>query len=309
VSGAPRHALLEPRIAFPFLLITLIWGSTWLVIKDQIGLAPASWSVAWRFAIAAAGMAVLALIRGEGLRLDRQGHAIALALGLAQFSLNFNFVYRAEHHLTSGIVAVLFGLLMLPNALFGRAVLGTPITRGFVIGTGIGLGGIALMLLHEARIAPPGGKVGLGALLTVCGILSASVANVLQATAPARRQPILALLAWAMMWGALIDVIVAWVTSGAPLLPTSPRYWAGVAYLGLIGSVVTFPLYFALVRELGPGRAAYNGVAVPVVAMLLSTVFEDYRWSLLAAGGGALAMIGMAVALRAKNPVPPQPES
>jgi drug/metabolite transporter (DMT)-like permease len=73
--------------------------------------------------------------------------------------------------------------------------------------------------------------------------------------------------------------------------------------------VVTFPIYFMLVRELGPGRAAYNGVAVPVVAMLLSTLFEDYRWSLLAAAGAVLALAGMAVALRARNPVTPQPET
>ncbi|MGN6497606.1 MAG: DMT family transporter [Tsuneonella sp.] len=309
MSTAERHALTEPRIALPFLLVTLIWGSTWLVIKDQIGMAPASWSVSYRFAVAAAGMALLALVRGDGLRLDRGGHALALMLGVAQFSLNFNFVYRAEHHLTSGIVAVLFGLLMLPNALFGRIFLGTPITRGFGVGTAIGLVGIALMLLHEARIAPLGGQVPLGIALTIGGILSASSANVLQATERARRQPMTTLLAWAMLWGTLLDVTIAWATTGAPVLPASARFWAGVGYLGIIGSVVTFPIYFMLVRELGPGRAAYNGVAVPVVAMLLSTVFEDYRWSLLAAAGAVLGLAGMAVALRARNPVTPQPET
>lgn len=309
MSKPERHALTEPRIALPFLLVTLIWGSTWLVIKDQIGMAPASWSVVYRFAVAAAGMAVLALVRGDGLRLDRAGHVLALLLGVAQFSLNFNFVYRAEHHLTSGIVAVLFGLLMLPNALFGRAFLGTPITRGFVVGTGIGLAGIALMLLHEARIAPVGGQVPLGIALTVGGILSASSANVLQASERARRQPMTTLLAWAMLWGTLLDVAIAWSTTGAPVLPASARFWVGVGYLGIVGSVVTFPIYFMLVRELGPGRAAYNGVAVPVVAMLLSTLFEDYRWSLLAAAGAVLALAGMAVALRARNPVTPQPET
>ncbi|MGN6500330.1 MAG: DMT family transporter [Tsuneonella sp.] len=309
MSKPERHALTKPRIALPFLLVTLIWGSTWLVIKDQIGMAPASWSVSYRFAVAAAGMALLALVRGDGLRLDRGGHALALMLGVAQFSLIFNFVYRAEHHLTSGIVAVLFGLLMLPNALFGRIFLGTPITRGFVVGTAIGLVGIALMLLHEARIAPLGGQVPLGIALTIGGILSASSANVLQATERARRQPMTTLLAWAMLWGTLLDVAIAWATTGAPVLPASARFWAGVSYLGIVGSVVTFPIYFMLVRELGPGRAAYNGVAVPVVAMLLSTVFEDYRWSLLAAAGAVLGLAGMAVALRARNPVTPQPET
>jgi len=303
-----RHALLQPRIAFPFALVTLIWGSTWLVIKDQIDLAPASWSVAYRFAIAALGMGLLALLRGDGLRIGRQGILVALAMAAFQFSLNFNMVYRAEYHLTSGVVAVFFGLLMVPNAVFGRIFLGVPITRGFMVGSAIGIAGIALMMLHEARVAPAGGNVPLGILFGAGGILAASSANVLQATEVARRQSMTTLLFWAMAFGTLIDVGLALATEGAPVLPPSPRYWAGVAYLGIVGSVVTFPLYFTLVRVLGPGRAAYNGVAVPVVAMLLSTLFEDYRWTLLAAAGGALGLVGMAVALRSRNPVTPQPE-
>ena len=308
MSHSQRHALLEPGIAIPFLLVTVIWGSTWLVIKDQIGLGSASWSVAWRFAIAAVGMALLALMRGDGLKLSRSGHGIALALGLTQFSLNFNLVYRAEEHLTSGVVAVLFGLLMLPNALMGRIFLGAPITRTFVVGTGIGLVGIVLMLMHEARIAPSDGQVSLGIFLTACAIMCASTANILQATQTARKQPMTAMLAWALLWGALCDGGFAWAHEGMPILPDNPRYWGGVAYLGIIGSVVTFPLYFKLIRDLGPGRAAYSGVAVPVVAMLLSTLFENYAWSLLAAIGGVLALAGMAVALKSRNPVPPQPE-
>jgi drug/metabolite transporter (DMT)-like permease len=89
------------------------------------------------------------------------------------------------------------------------------------------------------------------------------------------------------------------------------RYWLGVAYLGLAGSVVTFPLYFSLIRWMGPGRAAYNGVAVPVVAMALSTVFEGYRWSGPAAMGAALAMGGLVIALSGRERVgyPPAPHS
>ena len=101
----------------------------------------------------------------------------------------------------------------------------------------------------------------------------------------------------------------AWVTAGPPQWEPRLGYFAGIAYLALIGSVATFPLYFNLIRELGPGRAAYNGVAVPVVAMGLSTLFEGYRWTLLAAGGGALALAGLIVALRARGAGAAQPET
>ena len=305
---APPHALLRPGIAIPFLIVALVWGSTWLVIKDQLAAAPPSWSVAYRFAIATLGMFALALATRRGLRMPLSLQALAAAIGCAQFFVNFNFVYRAEIHLTSGIVAVLFGLLMVPNALLARIFLGQRLTPRFLIGSAFGLAGIALLLVHEARAAPPGGQVALGVLFSVIGLLSASCANVLQASEAARRPPVTVLLAWAMLWATLANIAFAWIVAGPPVFPDSARYWSGVAYLGLIGSVLTFPLYFGLIRDLGPGRAAYNGVVVPVVAMALSTLFEDYRWSALALGGGVLALAGMVLALRGRH-VPPSASS
>jgi drug/metabolite transporter (DMT)-like permease len=302
IGTAKPHALLRPGIAIPFIVVTLIWGSTWLVIKDQLAAAPPSWSVTYRFAIACAGMFILAaMTHKRGFKMTLGGHVVAVTIGLTQFFLNFNFVYRAELYLTSGIVAVLFGLLMVPNAILGRVFLRVPITPRFVAGSLIGLCGIGLLLLHESRTAPASAQVALGITLTALGILSASASNVLQASETARKRPLFLLLAWAMLWGTVADAVFAWVVAGPPVFPADLRYWAGVSYLAIIGSVVAFPLYFGLIRELGPGRAAYNGVVVPVVAMALSTVFEDYRWSALAAAGGVLAMLGMVLALRAKN--------
>lgn len=285
------------KAAVSFVLITLIWGSTWLVIKDQISEVPPSWTVTWRFTLAAAGMCTLALVRGESLRLPGRVTALAAIIGLFQFASNFQFVYRAESHVTSGIVAVLFALLIVPNALLGRLVLGNAIGGRFLAGTGIALVGIALLLLREFRMAPAGADIALGVGLTVCGILSASVANILQATPLARAQPVVPVIAWAMLAGALADAAFAWCVDGPPVLDPRPAYWGGVAYLALVGSVLAFPLYFSLIRSWGPGRAAYNGVAVPVVAMALSTLFEGYRWSLLAGSGAVVAIAGLALAL------------
>lgn len=301
-APAAQHELLRPGVVVPFALCALIWGSTWFAIKDQLDAAPHSWSVAWRFVLAAAGMAVLVLARGQSFRLDRSGHAFAAIFGVTQFCLNFNLLYRAEAYLTSGLVAVMFGLLMLPNALLARLFLGQRVTRRFAAGTGVAVAGIALLLIHEARMAPPGGAVGLGIALTACSILAASAANVMQASEWGRRQPMLPLLAWALGWGALANLAFAFAADGAPVLPLEPRYLAGVAFLGLLGSVLAFPLYFHLIRELGAGRAAYNGVVVPIIAMGWSTLFEDYRWSALAAAGAVLALAGMVLALRARRP-------
>ena len=296
----------QPRVIAAFVVTALVWGSTWLVIKGSIGPVPPSWSVTWRFVGAAIGMFALGLARGDitvrALVPERAVLTHAALIGISLFCCNFQFVYRAETHLTSGLVAVVFALLLLPNAVFGRIFLGTPVTRGFIAGSVIALGGIVLLMINEYRAAPAGSDVPLGAAMTVLALLCASTGNVLQASEPARRVPATVLLAWAFLIGATADFIVAWVLSGPPVIDWSPTYMSSVAYLALVGSVLTFPLYNLLLREMGPGRAAYNGVLVPVVAMLLSTVFEGYRWSAFNVGGAALSLVGLVVALRSRNP-------
>jgi drug/metabolite transporter (DMT)-like permease len=291
------------RSILAFILVTLIWGSTWSVIKDQISTVPAQWSVTWRFALAALGMVLLAKWRGEDLRLGPGGYRFAAMLGLLQFCLNFQFVYQAQHHLTSGVVAVLFALLMVPNAVFAKLFLGNQVSGRFVVGGAVAIAGIGLLLAHEYEVALPGGSVLLGVLLAGAAITCASGANVMQASETARRQPALSLIAWAMIFGTLFDATLATVMTGPPVFDPRPEYWWGIAYLGILGSVVTFPLYFALIRDWGPGPAAYNGVAVPVVAMTLSTVLEGYHWTPLAVGGALLAMAGLLIALSGRKAV------
>ena len=294
MSGEERS---QGRTIAAFLLVALIWGSTWLVIKDQVSTVPAAWGVTFRFVLAAIAMALLARLRGESLRLPGPAMKVALALGLFQFASNFQFVYEAERHLTSGIVAVFYALLMVPNALLSRLLLGTRIEPRFLAGSAVAIAGIALLLVNEYRLAPPTGSVLLGVVLSIGGLLSASAANVLQAGETARRYPVVPVIAWAMALGALADAVLALALDGLPSFDAPPRYWAGMAYLALVGSVLTFPLYFSLIRTMGAGRAAYNGVLVPVIAMALSTLFEGYRWTGLAVAGSVLAMAGLLIAL------------
>lgn len=300
--SAPEPGLLTPRVLVPFLIVSLIWGSTWLVIRDQLGSVPASWSVTYRFSIAAVGMIILALIMRQSLRIDRAMVGWTMLLGLMQFSLNFNFVYAAEHHITSGLVAVIFALLIVPNALLAKWWLRRPIGTSFIIGSAIASIGVALLMVQEYRAAPVGGaEVLLGLTLTSCGVVCASISNVLQVTPAVARFPTITILAWSMFWGSIINAVYAFTQYGPPVIDTRPAYLGGVLYLGIIGSVVTFPLYFRLIRDIGPGKAAYTGVLIPVIAMLLSTIFEGYSWSALALAGAVLAMIGLVVAMQARK--------
>ncbi|MDK2759837.1 MAG: DMT family transporter [Sphingopyxis sp.] len=297
--------LLSPRVLLPFALVTLIWGSTWIVIKGQLGAVPPSWSVTYRFAVAAAAMFAFALIRRERLWPGAKALGFAAMLGVAQFAFNFNFVYRAEQHITSGLVAVLFALLIVPNTLFGRAFLKTPVEGRFLAGAGIAIVGVGMMILHEYRAAALGpGAVTAGMLLTLSGVLSASIANVMQGTSIARAQSMTVMIAWAMLFGTLADGAFAWVTTGAPMIEPTAAYIGGVLYLGVIASAVTFPLYFNIIRAVGPGQAAWSGVLIPIIAMGFSTAFEDYRWATLSIAGGVVAFVGLVIAVAKRPPRP-----
>jgi len=280
-----QPTLLSPRVLFPFALVTMIWGSTWIVITGQLGVVPPSWSVTYRFTVAAAAMFVFAVLRREKLVPDARALGFAALLGIAQFTFNFNFVYRAEQHITSGLVAVLFALLIVPNTLFGRAFLKTPLERRFLAGAGIAI-------VAAARYS-----------WTII-IATPTIANVMQGTRFARAQSMTVMIAWAMLFGALADGAYAWITTGPPVIETRFVYLAGVLYLGVIASAVTFPLYFGVIRAVGPGQAAWSSVLIPIIAMGFSTVFEAYRWAPLSIIGGAVTLVGLVIAV-AKRPERP----
>ena len=293
----------RPRagVIWPFLLVSLVWGSTWLVIKDQVAAVPPGWSITWRFLVASIAMVIMARVRGDSLRLPPGGQKLAALVGLMQFCVNYQFVYPTGRYVTSGVVAVLYALLMVPNALLSALFLGTRMSSRFLAGSAVALFGIGLLLLHEMHLAPPGSSVPLGVALAAGGILAASVANVAQAASAARISGAVPFMAWSMIWGTGLDAVWALATVGPPVFDPHPRYVGGVVYLAIFGSALTFPLYFRLIRDMGAGKAAYTGVATPVVAMLLSTLFEGYRWSLLAATGSAVAIVGLLIALSSRK--------
>ncbi len=297
-------------VASPFAIFTAIWGSTWIVIRGQLGVVPPQWSVTYRFVIAAVAMAVVAAAKGDSLRLGRKGLIAAGFLGLTQFCINFNAVYLAERHITSGVVATVFALLLIPSSLLGWALLDHRPTRRFVWSSLVAVSGIVLLFVHELRAhQASAGQVVAGIGLTFFGMLGASLANVVQARPEIRRFPLFSMLAWSMAAGALIDGAIAFAMTGPPVFDARPGYWAGLLYLATLASVLTFSLYYPVVRKIGPAKAAYSSVIIPIIAMGFSTWLEDYRWTVLTIAGAALALGGMLGALSRGRPAVAAPDA
>ena len=297
-------------VAIPFAIFTAIWGSTWIVIRGQLGTVPPQWSVTYRFVVAALAMAALAQWKGDSLRIGRKGLVAAVFLGFTQFCVNFNAVYLAERHITSGVVATVFALLLIPATLLGWAFLGHKPSKRFARSSLVAVTGIVLLFVHEIREHPAdGGQIAVGIGLTLAGMLGAAIANVWQARPEIRRFALFPLLAWSMAAGAAIDAILALAMTGAPRFDPRPEYWAGVLYLSLMASVLTFSLYYPVVRKIGPAKASYSSVIVPIIAMGFSTALEDYRWTGLTIAGAVLALGGMAAALRRDRSGVPAPDA
>lgn len=295
---------MSARSILQFLAVVLIWGTTWIVIKDQLAIVHPSWSVAYRFLLAGAALMGWSALRGEPLALPRSSLGFLTLFASLQFVLNFNFVYRAELYIPSGFPAVAFALLMIPNALFAWILLKRRVTGRFVLGSALGVAGVGLLFAQQLALPGDRSATWLGLALTAAAVLSASVANVMQASPPAARLSPLAGLAWAMLIGGLVNVGLALVLAGPPQWDPRPGYALGLLYLGLFASAIAFALYFDLIRTIGPAEAAWTGVPIPILAMTISTLVEGYRWTWGAALGAAVALLGMILALRQPRRVP-----
>lgn len=297
-------------VVIPFIIFTLIWGATWIVIRGQIGTVAPQWSVAYRFVIAAAAMFLVARLRGEPLAIPRRYWRGLAVLGFSQFCVNFNAVYLAERFITSGVVATMFALLLIPSSLLGWAMLGQKPGRQFLLGSAVAIPGIGLLLAHELGQSATGlNAVIAGAALTMVGMLGASFANVYQARDHLRELPLAAMLAWSMAAGALMDAAIAIVLAGAPQIDWSAGYLAGLFYLALAASSLAFLLYYPVVRAVGPAKAAYSSMMVPIIAMAFSTAFEGYDWTATSIVGAALALGGMGIAIRRNRSRIPAPDA
>ena len=304
-GAAPLDTATKGRVLIPFALVTLIWGSTWLAIHSQFGPVSTEWSVAYRFAVGAISMFVVAMTMKVPLRVRLSDHALAAALGSVIFVINYNCVYASEQHITSGLVAVIFSLLVPLNAILARVFLKQELSRPFLVGSGVAMLGVVLLFLHEWRaVDRDPHEVTLGIGLALIAVTFASFGNVFQGSPRARQVPMATLLAWAMGWGALLDGVIAWARTGPPTLDLRLSYIAGLLYLGVIASAVAFTLYFNLIRRIGAARGGYVNVMIPVIAMGFSTLFESYRWSVEAAVGGLLVIAGLVLAMRARGDAP-----
>ena len=284
-----------------FVLPTFIWGTTWLVIKFQLGLVEPEVSVAWRFALASALLLGWCGLRRVPLRFGLRQHLGFVVLGLLLFGLNYVLVYRAEATLTSGLVAVLFAFMVFWNLLGARIFFAAPAPAGVLVGAVLGVAGVALLFWPEVSGVRGEGGLPVGVGYAVAGSLVASGGNLYSQRLFGRGVAVVPGTAFAMGYAALLNM--GWCAArGIPFtFDARAPYLLSLLYLAIFGSVLAFVSYLTLLQRIGAGRAGYSTVVVPVVAMVASTLFERYRWTAPAVAGLLLVLAGTVLVLRVKE--------
>jgi drug/metabolite transporter (DMT)-like permease len=284
-----------------FVIASVIWGSTWLAITFQLGEIAPEVSLVYRFALAATLIAAGCLAMGRSLRFSRRTHWLLAAQGALMFGLNYIMVYRAELYVASGLVAVLFSTMVFMSLLGARLAFGAPITHRAVVGAVLGVGGVVLLFLPEILAAQNGGNAAIGIAMGLGAAFIATLGNLVTMRMQRRGLPIFETTAWGMAYGAALSAVVAAAMGASWTFDTRLPYVLSLGYLALFGSVFAFGAYLTLLKQVGAGPSSYTSVATPVVAMLLSTLFEGYTWSALSLLGVVLAAIGNVLVIRQRD--------
>jgi drug/metabolite transporter (DMT)-like permease len=281
-----------------FLAIVLIWGSTWFAITLQAGPVPTSWSIVWRFSLAALVLLVIAKSQRIPIRLSKEQHGLVAVQGILQFCLNFQFAYHAVTLVPSGLMSITFATMVITNPLMAALLIRAPLRPAILVGGLLSVAGVILMFKPEIDHFSWHDKAARGLLLGMLAVFAVTLANLFPLLRRLRDVPVISMIFWSMAYGTLATMLAALLVDGPPVIELTPRYLLSLLFLALIGSSLAFSLYFSIIQTHGVTVAAYTGIFIPAVALVWSTFLEGYHWNRYAVAGALFALLGSWLALR-----------
>lgn len=280
-----------------YIVTILIWGSTWLAIKYQLGSVDPMVSVVYRFALSSVLLMLFCRVKGLNLKFSLKEHLYMALLGSLLFSVNYWLVYVAEIYLTSGLVAVLFSSIVFLNMANGSIFLGMVIERKMVAGAILGIIGITVIFMPEVQSFDLADKGLMGIFIGFISVLLASFGNITSARNTRHHIPVIQANAFGMGYGAILLMLIALFAGKEFTFTFSLPYVGSLFYLSVFGSIIAFYTYLTLIGSIGADKASYAIMVVPVVALILSSAFEGYAWNISASMGLVLVVAGNSLAL------------
>lgn len=280
-----------------YAIVVLIWGSTWYAIKLQLGGVAEELSVAYRFGLAGVCLFGFARAAGSGLAVPRDAYGFVVLQGLLMFSISYVLVYFGSGLITTGLVAVLYSLIVVFNGLFEWLFYRRAFDRRLLAAAVVGVLGTSCVFWPEVSRLSLDDRVLRGVAWTVGSVVVAALGNMAAIRNTARGIPVVLINAHGMVWGALLSMLIAVGLERPFDFDLTPQYLGSLLYLSVFGSCIVFGCFMALLKRIGASRASYASVLFPIVALAISTVFEDYTWSTTALAGVILILGGNWLAL------------
>jgi drug/metabolite transporter (DMT)-like permease len=255
-------------------LTVLIWGSTFFAIEFQLGVVAPEVSLVYRYSAASLLLFAWSKFRGLKLQFDLRQHAWFLLLGILLFGVNYIIAYRAQIYITSALSAIAFSSMVWMNIINARLFFGVKAGRGVLFGALLGV--IGMFYLFAPQIAEMSftDTVLYGFLLALVSALIASLGNMVSQATQKAKLPIVQTNAWGMFYGTLFTGAIAVANGREFTFEWTAAYAGSLAYLTIFGSIVVFGAYLTLLGRIGAGRAGYAMIMFPVVALVLSVLFE-----------------------------------
>lgn len=281
-----------------FVACVAIWGSTWLAIKFQLGRVAPEASVTYRFLLASVLLFGYCLARNLRLALSASQHAWIALQGIFMFSVSYIFVYYAEEHVVSGLVAVGYSASPLLGMFGMRLAFGTPMTRRVATGSMLGIAGILIVFWPQFAQIQGGGDTAMGAFLTVLAVVTSTVGSLVAQRNYNRQMPLWQTMAFGMLYGSVFSLAWGLALGKQFTFEETPGYIGSLLYLAILGSIIAFASYLTLLKRVGTAVSGYIGVMVPIVALLLSAAFENFSFSPLTWVGVVVSVVGNVIILR-----------
>jgi drug/metabolite transporter (DMT)-like permease len=290
-SSASQNALL-------YVVTVLIWGSSWLAIKYQLGSVDPMVSVAYRFMLASALSWLYCRFSGRLMRYSLRDHGFMFLQGASLFALNYWLFYLSELTLTSGLAAVIFSTIVVMNMMNGVLFLKNRLELRVVLGAGIGLFGIIVVFWPEVTDFESGSENLFAVSLAVLATLLASLGNIASARNQRKGIPVVQANTFGMTYGALLMLVLSGATGREFTFEVTLPYVSSLVFLSVFASIIAFWTYLTLLGRVGVERGAYATLIFPLVALGFSTVFEDYQWTASAGIGILLILAGNLLILK-----------
>ncbi|MBV8044889.1 EamA family transporter [Pluralibacter sp.] len=275
-----------------YLLVVVIWGTTWIAIFLQQGPVPAPVSIFWRFALASVTLLVVLGLTGRLRRLARRDHLFCLIQGCCVFCFNFWCFYTAAAWINTGLESVIFSMAVLFNAINSFIFFRQQPPARFWFAALLGFIGIVTLFWDDLQASGMSRELLMGVGLSALGTYGFSLGNMLSIRHQRRGLETLTTNSWAMLYGTLVMGVIALVRGDSFMPQWTVSYLGALLYLALFGSVIAFGAYFTLVGRIGPANAAYSTLLFPLVALTISTFYEGYFWHANAVFGLALILAG-----------------